>query len=342
MVLVTHGHTHGDQFPFSRQAVSIEGMVVEKGSSFLHIAVARWPEGVWQTRRDAPGSRFSVDKWHACILFLTIGACMYMHVSSSSPAMRGSVWTNDMRVSSSYACILLLTRDAAGARFRVDKFWSALPFQRMNSAVRALRTTKSGVEEDSFMSRSLQEVLYCAPFATKTNSILPNPAVNFYLSSSSPTAARRSRATSIWRSSPVELSETGGLEGPGEGPGEWGGEKEGGGEKAGALAESLVGVEDGEGGGEGGVGVTLYAPILEKRKGLRAAAAAAAAAFEMGESLSHELAQEESVHDESSDDEAVAQQEGWGRGGGGVTAGARHGLRRRWRLWKGRWWAECV
>ena len=58
MVLVTHG----DQFPFARHAVSIEGMVVEKGSSFLHIAVARWPEGVWQARRDAAGARFRVDK----------------------------------------------------------------------------------------------------------------------------------------------------------------------------------------------------------------------------------------------------------------------------------------
>jgi hypothetical protein len=55
MVLVTQG----DQFPFTRQAVSIEGMV---GSSFLHIAVARWPEGVWQARRDAAGARFCVDK----------------------------------------------------------------------------------------------------------------------------------------------------------------------------------------------------------------------------------------------------------------------------------------
>ena len=158
------------------------------------------------------------------------------------------------------------------------------------------------------MSRSLQEVLYCSPFATKA--ILPNPSVNFYLSSSSPTAARRARADSIRRSAPVELSEEREVEELGDG----------GGEKEEALAEeSLVGVEDGEGGREGEGGVMLYAPVLEKRKGLRAAAAAAAAAFEMGESLSHELAQEESIHDESSDDEGVAQQRGRGVRVGGDT-----------------------
>jgi hypothetical protein len=25
-------------------------MIVEKGASFVHVAVARWPEGVWSTR----------------------------------------------------------------------------------------------------------------------------------------------------------------------------------------------------------------------------------------------------------------------------------------------------
>jgi len=91
---------------------------------------------------------------------------------------------------------------------RVDKFFSALPFQRMNVALRAARASPqqgAGAQQGggSEMSRGLQSVIYSSPFPNRNT---PPPPSQFYLSHSA--LPRSSSDRDRWTtSSEVQLLE---------------------------------------------------------------------------------------------------------------------------------------
>ena len=156
MVLVTRGAAS----PLARRAGdSVQGIVVEKGSGFLQVALPRWPQGVWQARRDRAG----------------------------------------------------------GPEFRVDAFFSSLPFERMKAALRAARVTAEDPAPSSpagaavgvgggggaralapapmphmGMSRDLQRVIYDSPVPPHTARVVPRshtPAAQAVSPSAAPAAA---------------------------------------------------------------------------------------------------------------------------------------------------------
>ena len=155
MVLVTRGAAS----PLARRAGdSVQGIVVEKGSGFLQVALPRWPQGVWQARRDRAG----------------------------------------------------------GPEFRVDAFFSSLPFERMKDALRAARVTAEDPAPGSpavatvggggggggralalaamphiGMSRDLQRVIYDSPVPPHTARVDPRshtPAAKAVSPSAAPAA----------------------------------------------------------------------------------------------------------------------------------------------------------
>ena len=155
MVLVTRGAAS----PLARRAGdSVQGIVVEKGSGFLQVALPRWPQGVWQARRDRAG----------------------------------------------------------GPEFRVDAFFSSLPFERMKAALRAARVTAEDPAPGSLavatvgvggggggrapalatmphigMSRDLQRVIYDSPVPPHTARVDPRshtPAAKAVSPSAAPAA----------------------------------------------------------------------------------------------------------------------------------------------------------
>jgi hypothetical protein len=62
----------GGRHPLDPRGGAVEGTVVERGSSYLHVAVKAWPAGVWGRRRrgDEALLRFRVDRYFSDVPFV--------------------------------------------------------------------------------------------------------------------------------------------------------------------------------------------------------------------------------------------------------------------------------